>query len=40
LVVASFKYLEKLGKLLKKTDPRVVANYLGWRAAKAGRQQP
>ena len=36
LILASPKYLERLGKLLKKTEPRVIANYMGWRAAKAG----
>jgi len=36
LILSSPKYLERLGKLLKKTDPRVIANYLGWRAARSG----
>jgi hypothetical protein len=36
LIISSFEYIKKLGKLLESTEPRVLANYLGWRAAKAG----
>jgi membrane metallo-endopeptidase-like protein 1 len=36
IIVNSFEYIEDLAKLINKTEPRVIANYLGWRAAKAG----
>ena len=36
LIISNLKYIKKLGKLLHKTDSRVIANYLGWRAAKSG----
>ena len=36
LIISSLKYIEELGKLLHQTDSRVIANYLGWRAAKSG----
>ena len=33
LIIANLKYIKQLGNLLRKTDSRVIANYLGWRAA-------
>jgi hypothetical protein len=32
--IASYDYLEKLGKLVSKTQPRTLANYLAWRITK------
>jgi hypothetical protein len=37
LIVSSFKYIQDLAKLLNKTQPRVLANYLAWRAARSGK---
>ena len=36
IIVNSFDYIKELAELVNATEPRVIANYLGWRAAKAG----
>jgi hypothetical protein len=35
VIVVNLEYFGKLSELLKKTRPRTLANYLGWRAAKS-----
>jgi hypothetical protein len=36
LIINDFGYIKALANLISRTEPRVLANYLGWRAARAG----
>ena len=35
VIIANPKYVEKLADMLQKAEPRVMANYLGWRLVKS-----
>ena len=36
LIINDFGYIRALANLISRTEPRVIANYLGWRAARSG----
>ena len=36
LIINDFEYIKALANLISRTESRVLANYLGWRAARSG----